>query len=68
MLANGSSHPQHYIPGGYIYSPHNGDIGPNGHAYWTHYHAGAWLTDHGHTWDDWYGKTATPNPIGASRR
>ena len=34
-LANGSSHPQHYIPGGYIFSPHNGDTGINGHIYWT---------------------------------
>ena len=62
MLANGSSHPQHYIPGGYIYSPHNGDIGPNGHAYWTHYHAGAWLTDHGHTWDELVWENSYPEP------
>jgi len=52
MKANGTSHPQHWIPGGYIYSPHNGDTGPNGHSYWAHYHAGAWATDHGKIWDE----------------
>ena len=52
MKANGTSHPQHWIPGGYIYSPHNGDTGPNGHSYWTHYHAGAWATDHSKIWDE----------------
>jgi hypothetical protein len=52
MKANGTSHPQHWIPGGYIYSPHNGDTGPNGHAYWAHYHAGAWATDHSKIWDE----------------
>ncbi len=62
MLANGSSHPQHYIPGGYIYSPHNGDVGPNGHAYWAHYHAGAWVTDHGHLWDELVWENGYPEP------
>ena len=62
MLANGSSHPQHYIPGGYIYSPHNGDVGPNGHAYWAHYHAGAWATDHGHAWDELVWENGHPEP------
>ena len=62
MLANGSSHPQHYIPGGYIYSPHNGDVGLNGHAYWTHYHAGAWVTDHGHSWDELVWENGYPEP------
>ncbi len=52
MKANGTSHPQHWIPGGYIFSPHNGDTGPTGHAYWAHYHAGAWATDHGKIWDE----------------
>ena len=52
MKANGTSHPQHWIPGGYIYSPHNGDTGPTGHAYWAHYHAGAWATDHSKIWDE----------------
>ena len=52
MKANGTSHPQHWIPGGYIYSPHNGDTGPNGHAYWAHYHAGIWATDHSKIWDE----------------
>ena len=52
MKANGTSHPQHWIPGGYIYSPHNGDTGPNGHSYWAHYHAGAWATDHSKIWDE----------------
>ena len=52
MKANGTSHPQHWIPGGYIFSPHNGDTGPNGHAYWAHYHAGIWATDHSKIWDE----------------
>ncbi len=52
MKANGTSHPQHWIPGGYIYSPHNGDTGPNGHSYWAHYHAGIWATDHSKIWDE----------------
>lgn len=34
----------HQIYGGYMYSPHNGDTG-NGHIYFAHYHAGAWITD-----------------------
>ena len=40
ILPDGTVHEHHYIPGGYIYSPHNGDTGTNGHVYWTHYHAG----------------------------
>jgi len=61
-LANGSKHPQHYIPGGYIYSPHNGDTGLNGNVYWTHYHAGAWVTDHGGIWSDIVWKNGVPAP------
>ena len=61
-LANGSKHPQHYIPGGYIFSPHNGDTGTSGHVYWAHYHAGSWLTDHGHLWEDVVWKGGTPAP------
>ena len=61
-LANGSKHPQHYIPGGYIFSPHNGDTGINGHVYWTHYHAGNWLTDHGKIWDEIVWTDGVPNP------
>ena len=62
-LANGSKHPQHYIPGGYIYSPHNGDTGVNGHVYWTHYHAGNWVTDHGKIWEElvWENGVAEPD-------
>jgi hypothetical protein len=52
ILPDGSEHPHHYIPGGYIYSPHNGDTGTNGHVYWTHYHAGNWVTDHSQIWND----------------
>ena len=59
---NGSKHPQHYIPGGYIYSPHNGDTGPGGRAYWAHYHAGAWATDHGSIWDDLVWENGVPEP------
>ena len=61
--ANGSKHPQHYIPGGYIYSPHNGDTGVNGHVYWTHYHAGNWVTDHGRIWEElvWENGVAEPD-------
>ena len=40
-IKDGEEHPHHYIPGGYIYSPHNGDTAANGMVYWTHYHAGA---------------------------
>jgi len=61
-LANGSSHPQHYIPGGYIFSPHNGDTGINGHIYWTHYHAGAWATDHGKIWEEIVWENGVPEP------
>ena len=61
-LENGSKHPQHYIPGGYIYSPHNGDTGLSGNVYWAHYHAGAWTTDHGGIWQDivWENGVAEP--------
>ena len=51
-LPDGTEHEHHYIPGGYIYSPHNGDTGTNGHVYWTHYHAGNWVTDHSQIWQD----------------
>ena len=51
-LPDGTEHEHHYIPGGYIYSPHNGDTGTNGHVYWTHYHAGNWVTDHSDIWSD----------------
>ncbi len=61
-LANGSKHPQHYIPGGYIFSPHKGDTGTNGHVYWAHYHAGTWVTDHGRIWEDIVWKDGTPQP------
>ena len=62
ILPDGSTHPNHYIPGGYIFSPHNGDTGTNGHVYWTHYHAGTWVTDHSSIWDsiEWKGGTAAP--------
>ena len=62
MKANGSSHPQHWIPGGYIYSPHNGDTGTSGHAYWAHYHAGSWTTDHGQAWDELVWENGYPEP------
>ena len=61
-LANGSKHPQHYIPGGYIYSPHNGDTGTGGYNYWAHYHGGAWMTDHGRIWEELVWKDGVPNP------
>jgi len=61
-LANGSSHPQHYIPGGYIFSPHNGDTGTSGNIYWTHYHAGTWVTGHGSLWSDIEWKGGVPAP------
>ncbi len=59
---DGSSHPHHYIPSGYIFSPHNGDTGLRGHVYWTHYHAGAWLTDHGRIWEETIWKEGQPRP------
>lgn len=62
ILPDGSTHPNHYIPGGYIYSPHNGDTGNNGHVYWTHYHAGSWVTDHGKIWENLVWKDGTPQP------
>ena len=61
-LADGSTHPHHYIPGGYIFSPHNGDTGLSGHVYWTHYHAGVWITDHGHIWDELVWENGYPEP------
>jgi len=61
-LENGSKHPQHYIPGGYIYSPHNGDTGTDGNVYWAHYHAGSWVTDHGHIWEDIVWKDGVAKP------
>jgi len=61
-LQNGSSHPQHYIPGGYIFSPHNGDTGADGHVYWAHYHAGTWVTDHGKIWDEIEWENGHPEP------
>jgi len=61
MKGNGS-HPQHWIPGGYIFSPHNGDTGPSGHVYYTHYHAGAWATDHGQIWDEIVWENGQPEP------
>jgi len=62
ILANGTEHETHYIPGGYIYSPHNGDTGLGGNVYWAHYHAGAWVTDHGRIWDEivWENGVAEP--------
>ncbi len=62
LLANGSSHPQHYIPGSYIYSPHNGDTGTDGNVYWAHYHAGTWVTDHGNIWSDIVWKDGVVSP------
>ncbi len=61
MKENGS-HPQHWIPGGYIYSPHNGDTGTGGHIYWAHYHAGTWATDHGHIWEELVWENGVPEP------
>ena len=62
ILPDGSEHPHHYIPGGYIYSPHNGDTGTNGHVYWTHYHAGNWVTDHSQIWNDIQWVNGVPAP------
>ena len=61
---NGSEHDNHFIPNMYIYSPHNGDTGLDGHVYWTHYHGGAWVTDHGRIWDEivWNTPDGTPAP------
>ena len=59
---NGEEHPHHYIPGNYIYSPHNGDTAANGMVYWTHYHAGVWATDHGMIWDEIEWKNGAPAP------
>ena len=59
---NGSSHPQHWIPTDYIFSPHNGDTGVNGHVYWTHYHAGIWITDHGKIWEELEWENGFPEP------
>ena len=61
-LPDGTKHDNHWIPGGYIYSPHNGDTGNNGHVYWTHYHAGTWITDHGTIWEDLVWKDGVPQP------
>ena len=45
------SHPHHYIPGGYIFSPHNGDTG-----LWARLldPLPCWslITDRGHIWDE----------------
>ena len=62
ILPDGSEHEHHYIPGGYIYSPHNGDTGTNGHVYWTHYHAGNWVTDHSNIWKDTKWVDGVPAP------
>ena len=62
ILPDGSEHPHHYIPGGYIYSPHNGDTGTHGHVYWTHYHAGNWVTDHSQIWNDIQWVNGVPAP------
>ena len=62
IRADGSEHEHHFIPGGYIYSPHNGDTGLDGHVYWAHYHAGAWVTDHGGIWADIEWKGGEPAP------
>ena len=61
-FSDGTKHDNHWIPGGYIYSPHNGDTGNNGHVYWTHYHAGTWITDHGTIWEDLVWKDGVPQP------
>ena len=61
-IKDGEEHPHHYIPGGYIYSPHNGDTGTNGHVYWTHYHAGNWVTDHSNIWSDTVWVDGEPAP------
>jgi hypothetical protein len=31
-------------------------------VYWTHYHAGAWVTDHGGIWSDIVWKNGVPAP------
>ena len=62
ILPDGTEHPHHYIPGGYIYSPHNGDTGTNGNVYWTHYHAGNWVTDHSDIWQDLVWVDGVPAP------
>tara|TARA_B100001013_G_scaffold227313_1_gene139325 strand:- start:19 stop:1950 length:1932 start_codon:yes stop_codon:yes gene_type:complete len=59
---NVTTHPQHYIPGGYIFSPHNGDTGGGGNVYWAHYHAGAWVTDHGDIWNTIAWENGSPEP------
>ena len=61
-LPNGSKHDNHYIPGGYIYSPHNADTGLNGNVYFANYHAGAWVTNHGMIWSqiEWENGYAEP--------
>jgi hypothetical protein len=61
-IKDGEEHPHHYIPGGYIYSPHNGDTAANGMVYWTHYHAGVWATDHGKIWDEIVWKNGAADP------
>ena len=66
-MKDGEEHPHHYIPGGYIYSPHNGDTAANGMVYWTHYHAGVWATDHGKIWDEIEWKNGVPAPELGSR-
>ncbi len=61
-VKDGEEHPQHWIPGGYIFSPHNGDTGPGGRVYFTHYHAGAWATDHGNIWENIEWENGNPEP------
>ena len=51
VRSDGSEHEHHFIPNIYIYSPHNGDTGTNGNVYWTHYHAGTWITGHDRIWE-----------------
>ncbi|MEC7135927.1 MAG: hypothetical protein VXW55_04605 [Candidatus Thermoplasmatota archaeon] len=51
IRSDGSEHEHHFVPSGYIYSPHNGDTGNNGNVYWTHYHAGIWVTGHDNIWE-----------------
>jgi hypothetical protein len=62
MKEDGHEHPQHYIPGGYIFSPHNGDTGLGGNVYWAHHHAGAWVTDHGSIWNSIKWENGVPEP------
>ena len=66
ILSDGTEHEHHYIPGGYIYSPHNGDTGTNGHVYWTHYHAGNWSPTTATSGATPYGWTASQPPKSAS--